>query len=73
MRKAYKMEDVCCAACASKIEDGISKLDGVNKATVNFMTSKLILDVDDASKLDSILDQAQKIVTKYEADALIVR
>ena len=72
MRKVYKVEDVCCASCASKIEDGISKLDGVNKATINFMTSKLVLDAD-PDKLDSILDQAQKIFTKYEPDSVIVR
>ena len=72
MRKAYKLEELCCANCANKIEEGINKLDGVNTAKVNFMTSKLMLDAD-PENLDAILDQCQKVCTKYEPDCIIVR
>ena len=73
MKKSYKFDGLCCANCAAKIEDGINKIDGVNSARVVFMTEKLVLDVDDADKLDSILDEAQKVCTKYEEDCIIVR
>ena len=72
MRKAYKLEELCCANCANKIEEGINKLDGVNSAKVNFMTSKLMLDADQ-DNLEAILDQCQKVCTKYEPDCVIVR
>lgn len=71
MRKSFKLEELGCANCAAKMEHDINKLDGVNKATINFMTCKLVLDVED--DLDSILDQAQSICTRYEADCVIVR
>ena len=41
MKKVYKMQDLDCANCAAKMEREISKIDGVVKASVNFMTQKL--------------------------------
>lgn len=72
MRKSFKLEELCCANCAAKIEAGINKLDGVNKATISFMTAKLVLDADDA-RFEEILDQAQAVCAKYEPDCVIVR
>ena len=43
MKKHYKFE-IDCANCAAKVEDAIKKIDGVNNATVSFMTQKLTLD-----------------------------
>lgn len=72
MKKVFKMQDLECAHCAGKMEDAINKLDGVNKATINFMSMKLTLDAD-SEKFDSILDEAQKICSKIEKDCVILR
>ncbi len=72
MRKAYKLEELDCANCAAKMECDINKLDGVNDARISFMTQKLVIDTE-PDRLDSILDQAQKICSKYEPDCVIVR
>ncbi|WP_276932185.1 cation transporter [Dubosiella newyorkensis] len=69
MRKTYKME-VDCATCASKIEDALNKLDGVKEARVNFMTQKLILDIE-GKDIDTILVEAKKIAKKVDRDAEI--
>ena len=53
MKKRYKFE-IDCANCAAKVEEAIKKIDGVNGATVSFMTQKLTLDADDA-RFDEIL------------------
>jgi copper chaperone CopZ len=71
MKRSYKLEDLCCANCASKIECDINKLPGVNNATISFMTQRLKLDAEDAN-FEEILAQAQKICTKYEPDCTIV-
>lgn len=71
MRKVYKIEDLCCANCAAKIEDGINKLDGVNRASVNFLTQKFTLDADD-ERFDEIFDASRKIFRKIEPDATII-
>ena len=71
MRKSFKLRDLDCANCAAKMEDAIRKLDGVNSATVSFMTQKLTLDVNDA-RFDEILQQAAKVCKKVEPDCTIV-
>ena len=72
MKRSFKLEELDCANCASKIECDIAKLDGVNSATISFMTSKLVLDAD-SDAFDSVLEKAQAICTKYEPDCVIVR
>ena len=47
MKKSYKLQDLDCANCAAKMETAINKIDGVNKATVSFMTQKLTIDAAD--------------------------
>ena len=46
MKKVYKIE-IDCANCAAKVEDAIKKIDGINSASLNFMTQKMILDLDE--------------------------
>ena len=46
MKKTFKLLDLDCAHCAQKMEDGIRKLDGVQKVTVNFLSQKLTLEAD---------------------------
>ena len=71
MKKTFKLQDLDCPNCAAKMEDAIKKLDGVNNATVSFMTQKLTLDADDA-KFDAILQQAVKVCKKVEPDCTII-
>ncbi len=71
MKKKFKMQDVDCADCAAKMERGIKKLDGVNDAAISFMAQKLVIDAEE-SKLDDILEQAQKIVSSIDAEAKIL-
>ena len=71
MKKTFKLQDLDCANCAAKMEDAIKKLDGVNSATVSFMTQKLTLDADDA-KFDAVIKQAVKACKKIEPDCTIL-
>ena len=71
MRKVFKVEDLCCAHCAAKIEEGINKIDGVEKATLNFMTLKLTVEADE-EKFDSIKKQIKKVARKIEPDCSII-
>lgn len=71
MKKVFVLNDLDCANCAAKMEDAISKIDGVNSASVSFMSQKLTLDADDM-KFDEILKKAVKICRKIEPDCEIV-
>ena len=70
MKIKATLHDLCCANCAAKIEDKISKLEGVESVTVNFLTEKMILNADE-SKLGEIKEQIEKIVHKIEPDVEI--
>jgi copper chaperone CopZ len=73
MKKKYKLEGLGCANCAAKMEDKISKLDGVKSARVSFMTESLKIEVEDEEKLDQIIDQAAKIVSSIEPETVLVK
>src|SRR5689334_5940086 len=42
--RTYNVQGMDCADCAIKIEKGVSRLDGITTARVDFATSKLIID-----------------------------
>ena len=65
MKRRYTLENLECANCAAKMEDEIKKLDGVNSVAVNFITTKMVLDVED-DKFDSVLNQAKDIIKSIE-------
>ena len=64
MKKTYKIE-VDCANCANLMEEAANKVEGVAKATVNFMALKLIVEFADCADpkavMDSVLDDCRKI------------
>ena len=69
MKKKYKVY-ADCASCAVKMEDAISKIDGVESATVNFLTQKLTIEADE-DKMDSIIEEAKKRCKKVDSDCVI--
>lgn len=71
MKKIFKLQDLDCANCAAKMENAIKKIDGVEDASVSFMSQKLTL-IADENKLDNIMKQAVKICKKIEPDCRIV-
>lgn len=72
MKKIFKLENLDCANCAAKMERAIQKLEGVNSATISFMTQKLTLDADEA-RFDEIVAQADKECSKVDRDCHIVK
>ena len=67
MKKKFKLEDLDCANCAAKMEDGIKKIDGVTSASVSFMTQKLVIEADDA-RFDEIMKEVLADCAKVEPD-----
>ena len=71
MKKVLKIE-VDCAVCANKIQDALSKLEGVNSVTVNFMTQKMIIDIND-DVFDEVFNKAIKLAKKIEPDFEVIK
>ena len=66
MKKKYDIE-VDCANCAAKIEAAVKKIEGVNDASVSFMTQKMVVDADD-TEFDAIMKKIVKVSRKIEPD-----
>lgn len=71
MKKIFRLKNLGCAHCAAKMEDKISKLDGVNSCNISFMTQKLTIDALD-DKFDSILEEAKLIIKKIERNCEVI-
>ena len=69
MKKTYKIE-VDCANCAAKMEDAANTVAGVEKATVSFMTQKMVVEAPDEG-FDALMKQVVKACRKIEPDCEI--
>ena len=70
MKKTYKIE-VDCANCANKMEDAARKTEGVQEATVNFMTQKMIVEFAEGADPASVMKQVSAACKKVEDDCEI--
>lgn len=71
MKKSYKVEELCCANCAAKIETAINKLPEVEQATLNFMTLRLTISSDTAD-WDKLMQDVVAIFAKIEPDSRVI-
>lgn len=72
MVRNYRLNGLDCANCAAKIEKEVSRIRGVKKATVSFMTTKMTIDADD-ERIDEIEKEAEKLVKKLESEVRMKR
>ncbi|MCK9424181.1 MAG: cadmium-translocating P-type ATPase [Bacteroidales bacterium] len=64
--KKYKLKNLDCASCASKIEDGLTKLDEVKFVNVNFVNSTMTIDTDN---LEKVKTKIREIEPEVELEA----
>ena len=72
LRKEFILEGLCCANCAAKIERQASSIDGVKGATINFVSKKLIMEINELDDFDEITEKVKKIVNKVEPDINVI-
>lgn len=70
MKKTYKIE-VDCANCANLMEDAARKISGVQSATVNFMTQKMIVEFEEGKEPKEVMKDVMKACKKVEPDCEI--
>lgn len=72
MKKKYKIEGLDCANCAAKIEEAISKLEGVNSVRVSFLSEKVKFDLADDIDLEDLIAKSNEIADKIEPGSKIL-
>lgn len=70
MKKTYKIE-VDCANCANLMEEAANKTNGVQSATVNFMTQKMIVEFAEGQDAKTVMADVLKACKKVEPDCEI--
>ena len=71
MKKYIKIEDLCCANCAAKIEKAVSALDGVKKCSISFMAEKMLLEYDDGADFNALYGEIKKICERIEPECTV--
>lgn len=72
IKKEIMLQGLCCANCAGKIERESNKIDGVKSAVVDFIGAKLIMEIDNPSKQNTIIENVKGIVKRIEPDVNVI-
>lgn len=70
MKSKFKIKGLDCANCASQLERAIQKIEGIESASVSFMTEKMEIEYDEAKKKE-IMQNVKKVIKREEPDVTI--
>ena len=70
MKKKYKVENMDCASCASKMEAVFQKIAGVENASLSFITQKLTIEASEEDQ-ERIIKEVVTITKKKEPDWIV--
>lgn len=71
MKRIFKLENLCCANCAAKMEARIAKLPAVDSCTLNFMTLRLTVH-SETENWDALIDEIRAVIRKVEPGCRMV-
>ncbi len=72
MKAVLKLEGLCCANCAAKIENAVQRIDGVEEASLSFMTQKLTIEAPD-DEMERVLEEATRAAMRIEDEVVVKR
>ena len=70
MKLKFKIEGLDCANCAGELERAIQRVEGVNEASISFMTERLVIELDEENK-EEVMEKVKKVIKKEEPDVTI--
>lgn len=60
MKLEFTVTGMTCAACSARVEKAASKIDGVQKAEVNLLSGKMVVQASGSAVADVIIEKVQK-------------
>ncbi|MBQ7833123.1 MAG: cation transporter [Lachnospiraceae bacterium] len=72
MKRNYRIDGLDCAHCAAKMEKNVSKVKGVKEVSINFLTTKMMLDLEDEN-LDEIISGIEAAVKDVDPRVVLKR
>lgn len=73
LQKQYLLGGLGCAVCAGKIEEGVSHIEGVAAAQVDFATELLTVTMKDGADIPSVEEEARRIAHSIESQIVFSR
>ena len=70
MEKTFILKNLDCANCASKIETAVNKIKGVLDVSVNFFTTKMIVEFEKEVTAE-LIEEIRKVVKKKESSVIV--
>ena len=72
MKVKFKIKGIDCANCAAELERALQKIEGMESASISFITEKMVLEFADEIE-DDIMEKVKKVIKKEEPDVTIER
>ncbi len=72
IKKEFILEGLACAHCAAKIERESNKIEGIQSAVVDFVSTKLTIEIKNPAKQNAIIEKVKEIVKKIEPDVNVI-
>ncbi len=63
----FKIKGLDCANCAAELERAIQKIDGVESATISFITERMNVELNEENK-EKVMKLIKKTIRKEEPD-----
>ena len=60
MKERFNITGMSCAACSSRVEKAVAKLEGVRQVEVNLLTNAMAVEFDAPSSIESIIEAVEK-------------
>jgi len=70
MKNKFKIKGLDCANCAANLESKLQNVEGVDEASISFMTERLVIECSEESK-NEIIEKVKKVIKKEEPDVHI--
>lgn len=70
MKSKFKIKGLDCANCAGELERTIQKIEGIENVNINFITEKMEIEHEEATK-EEIIQKIKKVIKKKEPDVTI--
>ncbi len=70
MKIKFKIRGLDCANCAAELEREIQKIEGIDEASISFLTERMVIECKDEIK-NEIMEKIRKTIKKEEPDVTI--
>lgn len=70
MKSIFKIKGIDCANCAAQLENAISKIEGIQSASISFMSERMVIEYNEQNA-EEIMKKVRKLIKKEEPDATL--